>query len=62
MQLSVAHPVIMEVPALLLVHVPVLLNGLGPLVQLVRLRVLIQSIPSSHPLVLVESDVDYRTR
>ena len=38
MQLSVSHPVLMEVPALLLVHAPVLLNGLGPLVQLVRLR------------------------
>ena len=38
MQLSVAHPVLMEVPALLLVDAPVLLNGLGPLVQLVRLR------------------------
>ena len=37
MQLSVAHPALMEVPALLLIHVPVLLNGLDPLVQLVRL-------------------------
>ena len=36
MQLSVAQAVLMEVPALLLVDVPVLLNGLGPLVQLVR--------------------------
>ena len=37
-QLSVAHRVLMEVPALdlLLIHVPVLLNGLDPLVQLVR--------------------------
>ena len=36
MQLSVAHPVLMEVPALLLVDAPVLLNGLDPLVELVR--------------------------
>ena len=36
MQLSVAQAVLMEVPALLLVDAPVLLNGLGPLVQLVR--------------------------
>ena len=36
MQLSVANPVLMEVPALLLVDAPVLLNGLDPLVQLVR--------------------------
>ena len=36
MQLSVAHPVLMEVPALLLVDAPVLLNGLDPLVEVVR--------------------------
>ena len=36
MQLSVVQAVLMEVPALLLVDAPVLLNGLDPLVQLVR--------------------------
>ena len=36
MQLSVTQAVLTEVPALLLVDVPVLLNGLDPLVQLVR--------------------------
>ena len=35
-QLSVTHPVLMEVHVLLLTHVPVFLNGLDPLVQLVR--------------------------
>ena len=38
MQLSVAKAVLMEVPVLLLAHVPVFLNGLDPLVQLVRLH------------------------
>ena len=36
MQLCVGPAVLTEVPALLLVDVPVLLNGLDPLVQLVR--------------------------
>ena len=58
-QLSVAQAVLMEVPALLLVDVPVFLNGLDPLVQLVRQ--ICVSIPPSHPIALVESAIDSRT-
>ena len=62
MQLSVAHPVLTEVPALLLVDAPVLLNGLDPLVQLVRQSCVNTFNPTfTSSIVLVESAVGFRT-
>ena len=61
-QLSVANPVLTEVPALLLVDVPVLLNGLDPLVQLVRQSCVNTFNPIfTSSIVLVESAVGCRT-
>ena len=60
-QLSVIKDVLTEVSVLLLVHVPVLLNGLDPAVQLVRLHTVMCQSHFSHYLILVDSEVDYRT-
>ena len=65
-QLCVTQAVLMEVPVLLLVHVPVFLNGLEPLVQLVRLHTVVCKCSQSCLYIIyilpVESDVDYSTQ